>query len=94
MNSPIPNDALDTISENNQQIMIPDELWDLGYRSADMDLNNWLNDSNIYGTLFGEAQNRREVDIKDKFMKVRIRYSGEELAVIDFLNTIYRVSYA
>jgi hypothetical protein len=53
-----------------------------------------LNDVGIYRTDFGEAQNRKEVDLKDKFMKVRIRYSGEELAVIDFLNTIYRVSYA
>lgn len=40
------------------------------------------------------AQNRKEIDLKDKFMKVRIRYSGEELAVIDFLNTVYRISYA
>jgi hypothetical protein len=27
-------------------------------------------------------------------MKVRIRYSGKELAIIDFLNTIYQISYA
>ena len=36
----------------------------------------------------------KELDLKDKFIKIRIRYSGEELAVIDCLNTIYRVSYA
>jgi hypothetical protein len=24
---------------------------------------------------------------------VRIRYSGDELAIIDYLNTLYRVSY-
>ena len=59
-----------------------------------LDPINWLKDNNIYNTNFGEAQNRKELDLKDKFMKVRIRYSGEELAVIDFLNTIYRVSYA
>ena len=93
-NSPIPDDALETIDENNQEIVIPDELWDLGYTYEDMDTSNWLNDISIYGTNFGEAQNRKELDLKDKFMKVRIRYSGEELAVIDFLNTIYRVSYA
>jgi hypothetical protein len=40
------------------------------------------------------ATDRKEIDVKDKFIKVRIRYSGEELAVIDFLNTIYRISYA
>jgi hypothetical protein len=27
-------------------------------------------------------------------MKVRIRYSGKELAIIDFLNTIYQISFA
>ena len=59
-----------------------------------LDTTNWLNDVGIYKTNFGEAQNRKEVDVRDKFMKVRIRYSGEELAVIDFLNTIYSVSYS
>ena len=59
-----------------------------------LDLTDWLNDVNIYKYSFGEDQNRKEIDIKDKFLKIRIRYSGEELAVIDFLNTIYRVSYA
>lgn len=46
-----------------------------------------------YARSYG-ANNRKELDLKDKFMKVRIRYSGEELAVIDFLNTVYRISYA
>ena len=46
-----------------------------------------------YARSYG-AGNRKELDLKDKFMKVRIRYSGEELAVIDFLNTVYRISYA
>ena len=59
-----------------------------------LDLTNWLNDVNIYKYNFGEAQNRKELDVRDKFLKIRIRYSGEELAVIDFLNTIYRISYA
>nr|DAG87708.1 MAG TPA: hypothetical protein [Crassvirales sp.] len=49
---------------------------------------------NIYKYNFGSAQNRKETDMKDKFIKIRIRYSGEELAVIDFINTIYQVSYA
>ena len=39
-------------------------------------------------------KNRKEIDLRDKFIKIRIRYSGKELAVIDFLNTIYRISYA
>ena len=57
-----------------------------------IDDSNWLND-NIYKTSFGSAQNRKEADIRDKFVKIRIRYSGDELAIIDYLNTIYQVSY-
>lgn len=93
MNSPIPDKAFENIRKNNSEVDIPDVLLDLEYDVNDMDLKSWLSDPSIYGTSFGEAQNRREVDVRDKFMKVRIRYSGEELAVIDFLNTIYRVSY-
>ena len=37
---------------------------------------------------------RKETDVRGKFMKVRIRYKGEDLAIIDFLNTIYQISYA
>lgn len=74
-------------------------LYDLsGYNSGGdwkpLDLTNWLDDVNVYKYNFGEAQNRKEIDVKDKFLKVRIRYSGEELAVIDFLNTVYRISYS
>ena len=39
-------------------------------------------------------KDRRETDVRGKFMKVRIRYSGEELAIIDFLNTVYQMSFA
>jgi hypothetical protein len=48
----------------------------------------------VYGYNFGSAQNRKEIDVKDKFVKVRIRYSGEDLAIIDFINTIYQISYS
>jgi hypothetical protein len=54
-----------------------------------LDTVSWLNDPSIYQYKFGADHNRREVDVRDKFIKVRIRYSGEELAIIDFLNTIY-----
>lgn len=37
---------------------------------------------------------RRETDVRGKFMKVRIRYAGEDLAIIDLLNTIYQISFA
>ena len=95
-NSPIPDKVL-----AQGEIRFPDTSTGEGKDNAlyglyedlysAIDTVNWLNSSNYS---FGEAQNRKELDIKDKFMKVRIRYSGEELAVIDFLNTIYRISYA
>lgn len=100
MNSPIP----DKIKAAGS-IEFPDPSTGTGkdnalyglYRNPAMDgidTTNWLNDVGVYGTNFGEAQNRKELDLKDKFIKIRIRYSGEELAVIDFLNTVYRISYA
>ena len=58
------------------------------------DTSSWLDDVSIYKYNFGSAQNRKETDMRDKFIKIRIRYSGKELAIIDFINTIYQVSYA
>ena len=58
-----------------------------------IDDSNWLNEDSIYNTSFGSAQNRKEADMRDKFIKIRVRYSGEELAVIDYLTTMYQVSY-
>lgn len=59
-----------------------------------IDLTDWLSDPSIYKTDFGASQNRLEADLRDKFVKIRIRYSGKELAIIDFVNTIYQLSYA
>lgn len=36
----------------------------------------------------------REAKIKDKFIKIRIRYSGEDLAIISAIRTLYSISYA
>lgn len=36
----------------------------------------------------------KEVKLKDKFIKIRVRYSGKDLAVISALNTLYSISYA
>lgn len=58
-----------------------------------VDSTNWLNDISISKMNFGEAQNRKETDLRDKFIKIRIRYSGEELAIIDALKTMYTLSY-
>lgn len=108
-NSPIPDQVLSagSIDFPGNDVNHPEwgednalyNLYDLsGYNSGGdwkpLDLTNWLDDVNVYKYNFGEAQNRKEIDVKDKFLKIRIRYSGEELAVIDFLNTVYRIGYA
>ena len=36
----------------------------------------------------------KEVKLKDKFIKIRIRYSGEDLAIISAINTMYSISYS
>jgi hypothetical protein len=51
--------------------------------------NNW--DYNI------DANNwtaRKETRIRDKWIKVRVRYSGKNLAIIHSLITLYTISYA
>ena len=69
---------------------ILNQVYDYKHNTS-IDDNDWLN---IEVSKFGEEHNRKETDVRGNFMKVRIRYSGEELAIINFLNTIYRVSYA
>ena len=92
-NSPIPDKVWENLKLTNGEVEFPPILTKLGYTEKDIDYTNWLKETSIYGTQFGEAQNRKEIDLKDRFMKVRIRYSGEELAVIDMLNTVYRLSF-
>lgn len=97
-NSPIPNDIISkgTIDMPNEETGEGSDNALCGLYAKDvfyLDTSKWLDDSNIYNTNFGAAQNRKETDMRDKFIKIRIRYSGKELAVIDYLNTIYQVSY-
>ena len=97
-NSPIPNDIISkgTIDMPNEETPDGSDNALCGLYAKDvfyLDTSRWLDDSNIYNTNFGAAQNRKETDMRDKFIKIRIRYSGKELAVIDYLNTIYQVSY-
>ena len=37
---------------------------------------------------------RKETRIRDKYCKIKVRYSGKDLAIITALKTIYTVSYA
>lgn len=84
LNSPIPDVAYEQIKNKNGIVELPEILIEKGYGEHGIDTDNWLGNY---------SENRKEVDIRDRYIKIRIRYSGEELAVINFLNTIYRVSY-
>ena len=71
----------------------PDDL-----ESFDITLENV---PNIYKNAYlsnsikiGEWTSRKETRIRDKWMKVRVRYSGENLAIIHSLATLYNISYS
>lgn len=82
-NSPIP----DTIIEKNE-VKAPtgDNALTGLYENLQnsIDISNWAGES---------SENLRETDMRGRFIKIKIRYSGEELAIISWINTIYQISY-
>lgn len=46
---------------------------------------------NVYLTRLPDK--RQEMKIKDKYIKIKIRYSGTDLAIIHAINTLYTISY-
>lgn len=82
-NSPIPNDlkGFDITSETPVEDYMPQDLRDLGYGPEDIDTSDWWN-------------GRKEARLRDKYIKIRVRYTGEELAIITALKTLYTISYA
>lgn len=51
-----------------------------GYNQQDIDTTLW--------------SLRKETKLRDKYIKIRIRYSGEQLAIITAIHTLYTISYA
>ena len=82
-NSPIPNDlkGFDITSETPVEDYMPQDLIDLGYGPEDIDTSDWWS-------------GRKEARLRDKYIKIRLRYTGEELAIITALKTLYTISYA
>lgn len=82
-NSPIPNDlkGFDITSETPVEDYMPQDLIDLGYGPEDIDISDWWS-------------GRKEARLRDKYIKIRVRYTGEELAIITALKTLYTISYA
>jgi len=42
----------------------------------------------------GDWTYRKETKIRDKWIKIRVRYSGKNLAIIHSLITLYNISYS
>lgn len=82
-NSPVPNDlkGFDITSETPVEDYMPQDLIDLGYGPEDIDTSDWWS-------------GRKEARLRDKYIKIRVRYTGEELAIITALKTLYTISYA
>ena len=70
------------------QSTIPSDILD----KETIDVPNTLNDRAIVIWNWEENQNK-EVKAMDKYIKIRIRYTGNKLAVIYMKNTLYSVIY-
>jgi len=73
---------MDSLSINSDSD-IPLDLRNRGYKANyfSLDVNKWTDD-------------RKETRIRDKYVKIKVRYAGNDLAVITALKTLYIVSYA
>lgn len=82
-NSPVPNDlkGFTITEETNLSDYMPQDLINKGYNIKDIDTSNWF-------------ESQKEAKLRDKYIKVRIRYSGKDLAIITALKTLYTISYA
>lgn len=60
---------------------MPSDLRTLGYNIDDIDVSDWWS-------------GRKETRLRDKYIKIRVRYTGEELAIITALKTLFTISYA
>jgi len=65
----------------------------LGYTLDDLKTDNWnvfpikQSDGSI---VYASGNNRKEIKMKDKFIKIKIRYTGDDLAIIGGVKTLFR----
>lgn len=87
-NSPVP--GVSVIQHD-----IPEDLASIGYT-----MDAVSNDTGTFGpnhdyVIKEESwSDRKECKVKDKYVKVRVRYSGKELAIISALKTLYSISFS
>jgi len=56
-------------------------------------LPNTFDRGDAYPLTIGGWTPRKETKLRDKYMRVRIRYTGNDLAIISAIKTIYTESY-
>ena len=70
----------------------PEDLFKPGTQNNYINLpNDWSRNIVQWNNL--ESKNS-EIKMKDKYIKIRVRYSGKDLAVIAAINTLYSISYS
>ena len=69
---------------------IPDKVYEAGNVNIPKELSNW----NIIYEPSESTWVRSEISLKDRFVKIRIRYKGDELAIINYINTLYEQSFS
>lgn len=61
--------------------LFPNELYKLGYKDIkNLDQEQW--------------EYNKQIRLKDRYLKVRVRYSGKDLAIVQSVITLFRISYA
>ena len=80
-----------TIDENKIPIELGQSLYPLPMTSLSSD--SIPKNSEDRAITMWNNYNRTESKLKDKWMKVRIRYSGNKLAIIMAIKTLYSISY-
>ena len=83
------NGSSDKVPIELGQSPIPDQILSQG----SIEIPDTLNNRGITTWGWKEVE-MKEAKIKDKWMKVRIRYYGDKLAVISAIKTLYSISYS
>ena len=88
------NSSYDTLPNDlTDNIITEDKLPNIYTRT---DRTDGTNDSQIITNYIniGDWTSRKETRIRDKWIKIRVRYSGKNLAIIHSLATLYNISYS
>jgi hypothetical protein len=65
----------------DESTLFPEVLKDQGYSDRNnLDFTNW--------------DYSKQIKLRDKYIRIRIRYSGKELAIIQAVQTLFRLSYS